>query len=125
MFAMLFGLICNCCDYMKNITDNILDLEYYIIGEYGYKGLFVYNIIYAIILGITTFITIYIIIPSLSAIVVLCFASILVEAYQKLKNTYTLIKNVIYGITNDVIIFLDGMIVSFIFLYCFYPLLFN
>ncbi len=125
MMEFLFNLMCNCCEYMKTFTDSFMDLEYYIVGEYGNTAVTIYNIVYAVILGVFTFATIYIIIPSISAFIILCFCSICVEIYEKIMNTFNLFKNIMLGIKNDIKLFLDGALMTFIFIYCFYPLLFK
>lgn len=122
---MLFNLMSNSCEYMKNFTDSFMDLEFYIVGEYGYTAVTIYNIIYAIFLGVITFISIYIFVPCVSAFIILCSCSLFLEIHKKITNTYTLISNVVYGIKNDIELFIDGMFVSIIFVYCFRPLLFN
>ena len=53
---MLFYLMCNSCEYMKNFTVPFMNLEFYIVGEYGYTAVAIYNIIYAIILGVITYV---------------------------------------------------------------------
>ena len=122
---MLFNLMSNSCEYMKNFTDSFMDLEFYIVGEYGYTAVTIYNIIYAIILGVITFASIYIVVPCVSAFIILCICSLFLEIYKKITNTYILISNIVYGIKNDIELFIDGMLVSIIFVYCFRPLLFN
>ena len=64
--------MCQSCEYMKNITDPFMDLEFYIVGEYGYTAVAVYNIIYAIFIGVITFASIYIVVPCVSAFIILC-----------------------------------------------------
>ncbi len=122
---MLFNLMCQSCEYMKNITDPFLDLEFYIVGEYGYTAVAVYNIIYAIFIGVITFASIYIVVPCVSAFIILCICSFCVEFCEKITNTYTLVNNIVYGIKNDMKLFFDGILVTFVFLYCFHPFLFN
>ena len=69
------------------------------------------DIIYAVLLGIGAFLTIYIIIPILSALAIICLFSILCESYSMVKNTITLIKNIYNGATSDIKIVLDGFLV--------------
>ncbi len=122
---MLFNLMCNTCEYMKNFTDSFMDLEFYIVGEYGHNAVAIYNVIYAIILGVITFASIYIVVPCVSAFIILCICSFCIEICEKITNTYTLLNNIVYGIKNDMKVFFDGIFVTIVFLYCFYPLLFK
>jgi hypothetical protein len=116
---MLFSLMCKSCEYMKNITDPFMDLEFYIVGEYGYTAVAIYNIIYAIFIGVITFASVYIVVPCLCAFIILCICSLCVEIYEKITNTYTLVNNIVYGIKNDMKLFFDGIFVTLLFIYCF------
>ena len=122
---MLFNLMYNSCEYMKTFTDPFMDLEYYIVGEYGHTAVAIYNIIYATIIGAITFANIYIVVPCVSAFIILCICSFCIEICEKITNTYTLVNNIVYGIKNDMKLFFDGIFVTIVFLYCFYPLLFK
>lgn len=122
---MLSSLMCKSCEYMKNITDPFMDLEFYIVGEYGYTAVAIYNIIYAIFIGVITFASIYIVVPCVSAFIILCICSLCLEIYEKITNTYTLVNNIVYGIKNDMKLFFDGMFVTLLFVYCFHGFLFN
>mgnify|MGYP003647256018 CR=1 FL=1 len=117
--------MCKSCEYIKNMTDPFLDFEYYILGEYGFTAVAIYNIIYAIFIGVITFVSIYIIVPCVSAFIILCICSFCLEICEKITNTYTLVNNIVYGIKNDMKLFFDGIFVTLVFLYCFHPFLFN
>ena len=69
------------------------------------------DIIYAVLLGIGAFLTIYIIIPILLDLAIICLLYILCESYSMVKNTITLIKNIYNGATSDIKIVLDGFLV--------------
>jgi len=122
---MLFNLIYYSCEYMKGFTDPIMNIDNYIMDNYGDTTVTIYNIIYAIILGTITFTSIYIVIPCISGFIIMCLCSFCIEMYEKISNTLILIKNIIYCITNETKLFIDGMIVTIIFIYYFHPFLFN
>ena len=125
MMEFLFNLMSNFYEYMETFTYSFIDFEYYNVGEYGNTKVRIYNIVYGLILGVFTFVTIYIIVPIISAFIILCICSICIEVNEKITNTYNFIKNILLGIKNDIKLFLDSLFISFIFIYCFYPLLFK
>ena len=104
--------------------DNKLqELEYYIVGNYNDNVLILFNITYAIIVGTLSFATVYVIIPTISAVVILCICSCIAELYSMLKNTVLLIKNTYNGIMSNLKAFTDGISILFIIYYLFTILL--
>ena len=122
---MLSDIMCNCNDYMNIFTDIFLKIGYYIRDHFGYNALYLYNNIIAIILGVIIFAIIYIIIPSISVFILVCFCSFCFEICEKITNTYILLRNLLFGIKNDIYLLIDGLFVTIVFIYCIRPLLFN
>ena len=95
----------------------LMNIEYYIIEHYNEYFLGLFNIFHAIILGISAFLIIWVIVPVVSALCILCICSFLAETYSKIKNTGLLIKNMYNGIVSDLKMIIDSVVVIFTIYY--------
>lgn len=97
--------------------EQLMNFEYYILEHYNEYILVMFNIFYAVVLGTFAFLIVYIIVPVISAICILCICSFLAETYNMIKNTGLLIKNMYNGLVSDVKMIIDGVIVMFTIYY--------
>ena len=104
--------------------EQLMNFEYYILEHYNEYILGLFNIFYAVVLGTSAFLIIWVIIPVVSAICILCICSFLAETYNMIKNTGLLIKNMYNGLVSDVKMIIDGVIVMFTMYYV-YSILLN
>ena len=56
--------------------EKMQEIEYYILEHYGIYGVGMFNIMCGIAMGTTAFAVIYIIVPTISAVVILCVCSV-------------------------------------------------
>jgi hypothetical protein len=98
-------------------VEQLMKTEYYIAEDYNEYIMAVVNIFYAFILGTTAFMVIYLIIPVVSALCIICICSFVVEAHNMIKNTAMIIKNMYNGLVSDVKMIIDSIIVIFTIYY--------
>jgi hypothetical protein len=97
--------------------EQLIKIEYYIVEHYNDYILGIFNLFRVIILGIFAFLTIWVILPVISALCILCVCSIVAESYSMIKNTGLLIKNMYGGVVSDVKMCIDCAIVMFTIYY--------
>ena len=116
-------LMINFNNYIHNSINNIVNYVN-IQDKYSFISI-LFSFINATILGVLTIFIVYVIVPSISTLIVLTLGVFIMEFCNKIKNTYLLITTVMNGIINDINVFIDGCIVTLMFLVCFYSLLFK
>lgn len=116
-------LMINFNNYIHNCSNNIVTYVN-IQDKYSFISILI-SFINATIVGVLTIFIVYVIIPSISTLIVLTLGVFIMEFCNKIKNTYLLITNLMNGIINDINVFIDGCIVTLMFLVCFYSLLFK
>ncbi len=88
------------------------DIEYYILEHYGIYGVGMLNIMCGIAMGTTAFAVIYIIVPTISAFVILCVCSVVYDMYIMIRNAIKLVKNIYNGIVSELKVFIDGLFIA-------------
>ncbi len=116
-------LMINFNNYIHNFSNNIVNYVN-IQDKYSFISILI-TFINATIVGVLTIFIVYVIIPSISTLIVLTLGVFIMEFCNKIKNTYLLITTLMNGIINDINVFIDGCIVTLMFLVCFYSLLFK
>lgn len=116
-------LMINFNNYIHNFSNNIVNYVN-IQDKYSFISILI-TFINATIVGVLTIFIVYVIIPSISTLIVLTLGVFIMEFCNKIKNTYLLITTLMNGIINDINVFIDGCIVTLMILVCFYNLLFK
>lgn len=93
--------------------EQLMKLEFYIVEHYNDYILGLFNVFRAIILGTFAFLIVYLVVPVISALCIICVCSFVAETYSMFKNTSLLIKNMYNGVVSDFKIILDSVIVTF------------
>lgn len=92
--------------------EKMQEIEYYILEHYGLYSVGFFNIICGIAMGTTAFALIYIIIPTISAFIILCVCSVVYDIYIMIRNAIKLVKNIYNGIVSELKVFIDGLIIA-------------
>ena len=95
-----------------NYENTMQEIEYYILEHYGIYGVGLFNIMCAIAMGTTAFAVVYIIIPTISAVIILCVCSVVYDMYNMVCNAIKLVKNIYNGIVSEFKIFVDGLFIA-------------
>ncbi len=100
--------------------EQLTKLELYMVEHYNQYILRLFNVFCAIILGTFAFLIVYLAVPIISALCIICVCSFVAETYSMLKNTTLLIKNMYNGVVSDFKMILDSIVVTFTLYYlCF------
>tara|TARA_Y100000287_G_C13969099_1_gene232516 strand:+ start:173 stop:514 length:342 start_codon:yes stop_codon:yes gene_type:complete len=92
--------------------EKMQEIEYYILEHYGIYGVGMFNIMCGIAMGTTAFAVIYIIVPTISAFVILCVCSVVYDMYIMFRNAIKLVKNIYNGIVSELKVFIDGLFIA-------------
>ena len=92
--------------------EKMQEIEYYILEHYGIYGVGMFNIMCGIAMGTAAFAVIYIIVPAISAVVILCVCSVVYDMYNMIRNAIKLVKNIYNGIVSELKVFIDGLFIA-------------